>query len=69
MEDGKILAHQQSAGVVNMWRGSVLAMLPFFTTGLTYTYVNIGVPQMLNPNGAGILIDIHELSWIGKHIF
>ena len=49
-----------------MWLGSVLAMLPYTTTGFTYAYCNLGLPQMLEPNGAGILIDIHELSWIGK---
>ena len=69
MEEGRILCHQQSAGVARMWLGAVLAMLPFVTTGFTYAYSNLGLPQMLEPNGAGILIDIHELSWIGKHIF
>ena len=70
MVEGRILSHQQSAGVTRMWLGSVLAMLPFITSGFTYAYSNLGLPQMLEPNnGAGILIDIHELSWIGKHIF
>ena len=68
MEEGRILCHQQSAGVARMWLGSVLAMLPFVTTGFTYAYSNLGLPQMLEPNGAGILIDIHELSWIGKNM-
>ena len=52
-----------------MWLGSVLAMLPYTTTGFTYAYCNLGLPQMLEPNGSGILIDIHELSWIGKQQF
>ena len=49
-----------------MWLGSVLAMLPFITEGFTYAYYILGLPQMLEPNGAGILLNIDQLSWIGK---
>ena len=62
----KILSHQKTAEVARMWLGSVLAMLPFITEGFTYAYYILGLPQMLEPNGAGILLNIDQLSWIGK---
>ena len=62
----KILSHQKTAEVARMWLGSALAMLPFITEGFTYAYYILGLPQMLEPNGAGILLNINQLSWIGK---
>ena len=67
MEEGKILSHQQSAGVVKMWLCSLLAMLPFLTSGFYFAYSSMGLPQMLEPNGSGILLDIHQLSWISEY--
>ena len=70
MEEGKMLSHQQSAGVVKMWLCSLLAMLPFLTSGFYFAYSSMGLPQMLEPNGSGILLDIHQLSWISEyHIY
>ena len=69
MEEGKILSHQQSAGVVKMWLCSLLAMLPFLTSGFYFAYSSMGLPQMLEPNGSGILLDIHQLSWISEYLF
>ena len=69
MEEGKILSHQQSAGVLKMWLCSLLAMLPFLTSGFYFAYSSMGLPQMLEPNGSGILLDIHQLSWISEYLF
>ena len=70
MEEGQILSHQQSAGVLKMWLCSLLAMLPFLTSGFYFAYSSMGLPQMLEPNGSGILLDIHQLSWISEyHIY
>ena len=64
MEEGKILTHQQSAGVLRMWLCSLLAMLPFTSSGCIWSYLSMGLPQLLEPNGYGFLLDIHQLSWI-----
>ena len=64
MEEGKILTHQQSAGVLKMWLCSLLAMLPFTSSGCIWSYLSMGLPQLLEPNGYGFLLDIHQLSWI-----
>ena len=45
----KILSHQKTAEVARMWLGSVLAMLPYTTTGFTYAYCNLGLPQIWSP--------------------
>ena len=65
-EEGKILVHQKSAGLINMWLVSILAMLPFLTSGFNYAYSSMGLPQMLEPNGSGILLDIYQMSWISR---
>ena len=34
-------------------------------TGARYAYVTLGLPQLMENNPTGILIDLHQLSWIG----
>ena len=82
MDDSHILIHQKSAEVINMMLGSVVTMLPFVTFGTLSAYLTIGdsnlcatlkkcfqslgLPQLLEPNGTGIIIDLHQISWICK---
>ena len=62
-----ILVQQQSAGVVKMILGSMLTMLPVLTFGTLSAFLTVGLPQLLEPNGTGIMIDIYQLSWVCKY--
>ena len=65
MEEGSILGHQEAAGRVHMILASSLAMLPFVSSGLGFTYTRFCLPQLMVPNPTGILLDIDQVSWIG----
>ena len=65
MEEGSILGHQEAAGRVHMVLASSLAMLPFVSSGLGFTYTRFCLPQLMVPNPTGILLDIDQVSWIG----
>ena len=62
--DGTILAHQETAGISNMILGSVLTMLPVLTFGTLQSYLTMGLPQLLDTNDTGILLDLNKMSWI-----
>ena len=62
--DGTILAHQETAGVSKMILGSVLTMLPVLTFGTLQSYLTMGLPQLLDTNDTGILLDLNKMSWI-----
>ena len=66
MDGGSMLAHQAGAGVSRLVQGAGLAMLPVLTYGCLQSYMTIGLPQLLQPNQTGILIDLHKMSWISK---
>ena len=61
-----MLVHQAGAGVSRLVQGAGLAMLPVLTYGCLQSYMTIGLPQLLQPNQTGILIDLHKMSWISK---
>ena len=60
------MAHQEGAGVSRLVQGAGLAMLPVLTYGCLQSYMTIGLPQLLEPNQTGILINLHKMSWISK---
>ena len=62
--DGTILAHQETAGLSRMILGSVLTMLPVLTFGTLQSYLTMGLPQLLDANDTGILLDLNKMSWI-----
>ena len=66
MVGGSMLVHQAGAGVSRLVQGAGLAMLPVLTYGCLQSYMTIGLPQLLQPNQTGILIDLHKMSWISK---
>ena len=43
-------------------------MLPILTFGTVSAYQTIGLPKLLQPNGTGIIIDIHQMSWLCKNV-
>ena len=53
--DGKILEHQQTAGVIKLVFGSMLTMMPALSYGCLRSYFTIGVPKLMKPNQTGIL--------------
>ena len=53
--DGKILEHQQTAGVIKLVFGSMLTMMPALSYGCLQSYFTIGVPKLMKPNQTGIL--------------
>ena len=59
-----MLDHQKTAEVRGMLLSSVLTMLPVLTYGALQSYLTIGLPQLLEENQTGILLDINKLSWI-----
>ena len=64
MMESVILDHQKTAEVRGMLLSSVLTMLPVLTYGALQSYLTIGLPQLLEENQTGILLDINKLSWI-----
>ena len=64
MMETVILDHQKTAEVRGMLLSSVLTMLPVLTYGALQSYLTIGLPQLLEENQTGILLDINKLSWI-----
>ena len=63
---GTLLDHQQTAGVAKLIFGSFLAILPTLSRGCVLSFATIGLPKMMKPNKTGILLDIHQISWISK---
>ena len=64
MMESVILDHQKTAEVRGMLLSSVLTMLPVLTYGALQSYLAIGLPQLLEQNETGILLDIIKMSWI-----
>ena len=64
MMESVMLDHQKTAEVRGMLLSSVLTMLPVLTYGALQSYLTIGLPQLLEENQTGILLDINKLSWI-----
>ena len=64
--DGAMLSHQQRAGVTKLVLGSVLAMLPCLSYGCLQSYFTIGLPKLMEPSQTGILLDLHQISWISR---
>ena len=72
MMDGQgsqMLDHQKTARVGRLALSSVLTMLPVLTYGALQSYLTIGLPQLLEQNPTGILLDLNKMSWISKHFF
>ena len=65
----QIILCQKSASVLIMVYSSILSMLPMLTYGTVSAYLTIGLPKLLEPNGTGIIIDLHQMSWICKKWF
>ena len=64
--EGTLLAHQQTASVTKLIFGSFLTMLPTLSYGCVLSFATCGLPKMMELNKTGILLDIHQISWISE---
>ena len=63
-QGSQMLDHQKTARVGRLVLSSVLTMLPVLTYGALQSYLTIGLPQLLEQNPTGIIIDLNKMSWI-----
>ena len=63
-QGSRMLGHQKTADVRRMVLSAVLTMLPVLTYGALQAYLTIGLPQLLEENPTGILLDLNKMSWI-----
>ena len=66
-QGSNMLDHQKTAEVRHMVLSAVLTMLPVLTYGALQSYLTIGLPQLLEQNPTGIIIDLNKMSWISMH--
>ena len=45
---------------------SAITILPSLTFGFISAYVTIALPKYQQPNPTGIILDLNQISWIGK---
>ena len=45
---------------------SAITMLPAMTYGFVSAYITIALPKYQQPNPTGIILDLNQISWIGK---
>eukprot|EP00091_Calanus_sinicus_P011021 TRINITY_DN25148_c0_g1_i1.p1 TRINITY_DN25148_c0_g1~~TRINITY_DN25148_c0_g1_i1.p1 ORF type:complete len:161 (-),score=26.18 TRINITY_DN25148_c0_g1_i1:14-472(-) len=62
--ESTILKHQETAGRINLAIAAAITMLPGFAFGALLSYLAMGLPQLQQPNPTGIIIDIHQISWL-----
>ena len=68
-QGSRMLDHQRTASVGHLVLSSLLTMLPVLTYGALQSYLTIGLPQLLEQNPTGILLDLNKMSWISKKFF
>ena len=61
-----ILSRQNEAKVVKIFLISAVIMLPVLSYGMDDAYLTIALPKYLENNPTGIVLDLDQLSWIGK---
>ena len=66
MEENIILSRQNEAKVVKIFLISAVIMLPVLSYGMDDAYLTIALPKYLENNPTGIVLDLDQLSWIGK---
>ena len=45
---------------------SALVMLPVLTHGTVSAFLTIALPKLQKPNPTGLIIDLYQVSWLGK---
>ena len=45
---------------------SALVMLPVLTHGTLSAFLTIALPKLQKPNPTGLMIDLYQVSWLGK---
>ena len=62
-----MLDHQKTARTVKMWLSSALIWLTALSWGVIQAYLAVGLPQLLEKNATGIILDMNKLSLISKY--
>ena len=48
---------------------SAITMLPAMTYGFISAYITIALPKYQQANPTGVILDLNQISWIGKKIY
>ena len=51
---------------VRLMLTSALVMLPVLTHGTVSAFLTIALPKLQKPNPTGLIIDLYQVSWLGK---
>ena len=62
-----MLDHQKTARTVILWLSSSLIWLTALSWGVIQAYLAVGLPQLLEKNATGIILDMNKLSLISKY--
>ena len=61
-----MLTVQKEASLWRLMMSSAMVMLPVLTHGTVSAFLTIALPKLQKPNPTGIVIDLYEVSWLGK---
>ena len=68
MQENIILFRQKEANLGKIFIIFAISMLPDLTHGCIISYLNTALPKFLQANPTGIVLDVHQVSWICKSI-
>ena len=63
-----MLTVQKEASLWKLMMSSAMVMLPVLTHGTVSAFLTIALPKLQKPNPTGIIIDLYEVSWLGKRL-
>ena len=61
-----MLAQQAEASVLRLLISSAIVMLPVLTHGTVSAFLTIALPKFQKQNPTGIIVDLYQVSWLGK---
>ena len=61
-----ICDHYRAHSVDRLMLTSALVMLPVLTHGTVSAFLTIALPKLQKPNPTGLMIDLYQVSWLGK---
>ena len=61
-----MLTVQKEASLWRLMISSAMVMLPVLTHGTVSAFLTIALPKLQKPNPTGIVIDLYQVSWLGK---
>ena len=66
VEERSVLTVQKEASLWRLMISSAMVMLPVLTHGTVSAFLTIALPKLQKPNPTGIVIDLYQVSWLGK---